>query len=632
MINGHKIVALCMARIHDEDSYKFIERLSNMLVSRGHRLFVYSTNSDLFQRTSSDLAQKAVYELIPYEMVDVVAIMEEKINDKSVVEDIIRRAKTAGKPVITVGNAYEGCGNVQFAYEQGFEKVVKHVIVEHGVLDLHLIAGMPNNSYSDDRIAVFRRVLEENGGVFREDMVSYGFFWSGPTKDAVEKMIREKRVPKGIICCNDIMAVTTCTTLKKFGYSVPGDVLVTGFDGIDEIQYSEPPITSCQCRFEDIADRLAECVDQDYNEYPQMRIKIPPFLIRSESCGCMRGMHANACEQLTELNNRFFLYQDDEYMLTEVSAKIQTSKTLEEASACLNSRYQANEMCILLRKEVTDEGRNPMEPVVGDPFGENLYVFFDADEQENFKPYEMQRQAIIPKLQERVERPYPLIFSVIHFLKFPMGYVCFYFQGLDKMRLGKIPQIVSVLNSALGSLRNVRYQKRLIQQIEDMYKMDALTNLYNRNSFYQAFQQMKERYGSEGISPELTVIFADVDGLKQINDQYGHTEGDVAIQTAAGALRYASPVSALCVRFGGDEMIAVTDEACEESEIRQRFEEYIERRNQELSKPYRISASVGVFAAKQAQGLDFEALMKEADEAMYHEKRAKKARAAAEKR
>ncbi len=628
MINGHKIVALCMARIHDEDSYKFIERLSNMLVSRGHRLFVYSTNSDLFQRTPSDVAQKAVYELIPYDLVDVVAIMEEKINDKSVVEDIIRRARNAGKPVITVGNAYEGCGNIQFAYEKGFEKVVKHVIVEHGLLDLHLIAGMPNNSFSDDRIAVFRRVLEENGGVFREDMVSYGYFWSGPTKEVVEKLVREKRVPRGIICCNDIMAVTTCTTLKKFGYSVPRDVLVTGFDGIDEIQYSEPPITSCQCRFEDIADQLAECVDQDYSTYPQMRIKISPFLIRSESCGCMKGMHANACEQLTELNNRFFLYQDDEYALTELSARIQTSKTMEEASACLNSHYQVNELCILLRREMTDDTRNPLEPLIGDPFGDNLIVFFDADDQENFKPYDMKRQEIIPKLAERVEKPYPLIFSVINFLMIPMGYVCFYFWGLDKMRLGKIPQVVSVLNNALGSLRNVRYQQNLNRRIENMYKVDALTNLYNRNSFYQAFNQLKEKYESEGISPELTIIFADVDGLKQINDQYGHTEGDVAIRIAARALRAACPENALCVRFGGDEMIAVTDEECEEGEIRRRFEQYIQERNQELNKPYNISASLGVFTAKQARELDFEALMKEADEAMYQEKRAKKAAAA----
>lgn len=624
MIDGYKIVALCVARIHDEDSFKFIERLNNMLVSRGHRLFVYSTNSDLFQGNPSDIAQKAVYELIPYELVDVVAIMEEKINDKTVVEDIIRRTKAAGKPIITIGNAYEGCGNIRFAYEKGFEKIVRHMIVEHGVLDLHLIAGIPDNSFSDDRIAVFRRVLEENGGTFREDMVSYGYFWSGPTKDAVEKLVREKRVPRGIICCNDTMAIAACGVLRKYGYSVPGDVLVTGFDGIDAIQYSDPPITSCQCRYEDIADKLAECVDQDYGGYPRMRRSISPFLIRSESCGCMMGMHADAGGQLTDMNNRFFLYQDDEYILTEVSARIQTSGTLEEASACLNSRYQVYEMCFILRKEMTDESRNPLEPMIGDPFGDNLYVFFDADLQENFKPYDMPRSDIIPKLHERVASPYPLVFSVINFLMIPMGYTCFYFRGLDRVRLGKVPQVQSVMSNALGSLRNMRYQRHLIRRIENMYQMDALTDLYNRNSFYHAFDRMKERHGQEGLSPKVTIIFADVDGLKQINDEFGHTEGDAAIRITARALRHASPDTALCVRFGGDELLAVSDEECDEGIIRQRFEQYIAERNQELQKPYKVSASIGVFVAREAKDLDFEELLKEADQLMYQEKRAKK--------
>lgn len=625
MIEGYKIVALCTARLHDEDSYKFIERLNNMLVARGHRLFVYSTNSDLYSKTISDMAQKAVFELIDYAVVDVVAIMEEKINDKSVVEDIIRRGRAAGKPIITIGNPYDGCGNIQFAYEKGFEKIVRHMVVEHGILDLHLIAGMPDNSFSDDRIAVFRKVLEEHGGTFREDMVSYGMFWSEPTRDAIEKLVREKRIPRGIICCNDVMAITVCTTLRKYGYEIPRDVLVTGFDGIDDIQYSEPPITSCQCRFEDMAEKLAECVDEDYAAYPQMRKKISPFLIRSESCGCMVGMHANACEQLTSVNNRFFLYQNDEYILTEVSAMIQTSKTMEEASHCLDNHYQMHEACCILRKEMMDDSRNPMEPLLGDPFGEHMYVFFDADDQEGFEPYDISRKEIIPHLSERLQNPYPLVFSVLHFLMIPMGYVCFYFRGLDRNRLVKIPQVVGILNNSLGSLRNVRYQKYLIDRIEGMYKMDSLTDLYNRNSFYQAFRQMQEQHEQEGISPKLTLIFADVDGLKQVNDVYGHAEGDVAIRIAARALRFASPENALCVRFGGDEMIAVTDEECDEEKIRQRFEQYIAERNAELHKPYKISASMGIFSAATGKGLDFEALLKEADELMYQEKRAKKA-------
>lgn len=624
MIYGHKIVALCTARIQDEDSHKLIERLNNLLVSRGVRLLIYSACSDLINRTSSDIAQSAVFELLPYDIVDAIVVLEEKINDKAVVDDIIAKAKEMGKPIITIGKIYDGCGNIQFAYERGFEKVVRHMIVDHGVHDVHLIAGMPDNRFSEERIEVFRRVLEEEGGVFDESMVSYGYFWSEPTRVAVEKMVAENRIPRGVICCNDIMAITTCSVLRKHGYNVPEDVLVTGFDGIDDIYYSDPPITSCQCRFEDLAEKLAEFLHQDLTELPKIRSRIMPFLIRSESCGCMMGERANACERLSDINNRMYLFQDDEYSLSELSAKIQTSKSLEEASECLKTHYVMHDLICLIRKEMIDETRNPLEEMEGDTFGDDLYVFYDSDHTDGFKPYDMPRKDIVPNLEALIEHPYPMIFAVMNFLSIPMGYVCFHYGDMSMTNLIKIPQIINVLNNALGSLRNMRYQQYLIRWIEDMYKMDNLTDLYNRNSFYQAFRKMQERHRKEGKQRKLTIIFADVDGLKKINDVYGHSEGDVAIRTAAHALLFASPKNALCVRFGGDEMIAVSDEECDEAQIRQKFENYIQGRNKEWKKPYTMSASLGFFTAYETENLDFEALLKEADEMMYQEKRAKK--------
>lgn len=628
MLDGHKIIALCTARIHDEDSYKFIERFNYLLAEKGHRLFIYSTNSDLISdAATSDVAQESVYELIPFDIVDVMVVMEEKINDKRVVEKIIRRAKEVGMPVIIVGKEYEGCGDIHFDYVQGFENVVRHVMVEHGIMDLHLIAGMKDNRFSDERIEVFRKVLEERGGVFRPDMVSHGYFWSEPTREVVETLIREDRVPRGIICCNDIMAITACNTLKKHGYRVPEDVVVTGFDGIDDIGYSDPPITSCKCRYEDIAKCLAECVDLEHEEMQKIRRGVSPYLIRAKSCGCGAEVRADACERLSEVNNRFYLYQEDEYTLTEVAAKIQMSGSVQEACDCMKGHYQLYDITCLLRKEMMEENRNPMERLEGDPFGERLLVFFDSDRQNGFEPYEMSRRDIVPGLDEILRRPYPMVFTALNFLKIPMGYVCFHFRSMERNYFVKIPQIINLLNNALGSLRNMRYQQYLNRWIEDLYKRDALTGLFNRNSFYQAFRRMQEGYQARGEQPKLTIIFADVDGLKQINDRQGHSEGDVAIRTTAQALRFACPENALCVRFGGDELIAVTDEECSEEEIREKFQRYVRERNEELKKPYQISASMGVFMSQDTSELDFEVLLKQADDLMYREKRAKKEKA-----
>ena len=122
----------------------------------------------------------------------------------------------------------------------------------------------------------------------------------------------------------------------------------------------------------------------------------------------------------------------------------------------------------------------------------------------------------------------------------------------------------------------------------------------------------------------VTVVLADLDGLKFINDCYGHGEGDVAISTVAAALRHACPPQALCVRFGGDEMLAVIAGDCDEAEIRNKLDSFLTARNAEYEKPYEISASVGIYASQNPGELDFEELIKTSDKLMYEEKQAKK--------
>lgn len=338
------------------------------------------------------------------------------------------------------------------------------------------------------------------------------------------------------------------------------------------------------------------------------------------------GMHANASVRLSEMSNRLFLYQEDEYMLTEIMATMASSDTLQNAADAMQGHYQLHEMSCILRKEIIDETINPMElSQAKDTFGEELFVFYHFRKDEmNREQFFMPKSQIVPDFDILVERKYPLIFNIINFLQIPMGYLCFHFEGLDMIRFVKIPQVVNAISNALGSLRNVRYQAHLIHRIEDMYKTDALTDLYNRNSFFQIFAREQDKIRREGSNPTVTMIFADVDGLKKINDVYGHSEGDITIRTTAHALRYSCPENAVCVRFGGDEMIAVVFDECREEDVRLRFEEYLQRTNEELKKPYQISASIGFFKTTVAGEVDFEALLKEADALMYQEKRAKR--------
>ena len=115
-----------------------------------------------------------------------------------------------------------------------------------------------------------------------------------------------------------------------------------------------------------------------------------------------------------------------------------------------------------------------------------------------------------------------------------------------------------------------------------------------------------------------------MDGLKGINDNYGHAAGDNAIHTVAKALQNSCPEDALCVRFGGDEMLAVMEGDYAIGAIREKMKNWLEEYNSRAGNPYTVSASLGILVTSGNEELEFEDLLKSVDALMFQEKRRKK--------
>ena len=122
----------------------------------------------------------------------------------------------------------------------------------------------------------------------------------------------------------------------------------------------------------------------------------------------------------------------------------------------------------------------------------------------------------------------------------------------------------------------------------------------------------------------MTVILADLDGLKHINDNYGHDDGDYAICAVADALRSCCPQNALCVRWGGDEMVAVIPGTISSEEIHRSVDAYLENLNSISGKEFEISASVGIKSFDLTDSADLEYMIRMTDELMYSDKTIKK--------
>ena len=179
MLNGYKIIALCLSAIQDASSISFITELNDKLSKQGYRIFIYHMSTDMAWNDNMKDSETLVFDLIDYSVVDTVVIMDEKIKSRTVTAHIISNAKAAGVPVIVVDGQCAGCASVRFDYRTGFEEIVRHVMEKHRPRKLHFMAGSRGNPFSEERLEIFAMILKEYGIAFdRENMVSYGDFWA----------------------------------------------------------------------------------------------------------------------------------------------------------------------------------------------------------------------------------------------------------------------------------------------------------------------------------------------------------------------------------------------------------------------------------------------------------------------
>jgi diguanylate cyclase (GGDEF)-like protein len=154
---------------------------------------------------------------------------------------------------------------------------------------------------------------------------------------------------------------------------------------------------------------------------------------------------------------------------------------------------------------------------------------------------------------------------------------------------------------------------------------DELTGLSNRRGFLMLGERLLAAAHRLGLP--LSVVYADLNDMKGINDRYGHEAGDRALQETADILATVLRGSDLIARLGGDEFCAVLAgaESDAEASIVARIEAELSARNAASDEPFDLSLSVGMAHARPGQEATLTDLAGAADAAMYEAKREKKA-------
>jgi diguanylate cyclase (GGDEF)-like protein len=176
------------------------------------------------------------------------------------------------------------------------------------------------------------------------------------------------------------------------------------------------------------------------------------------------------------------------------------------------------------------------------------------------------------------------------------------------------------------SLRCAIGRQAHLMELRSFSFIDELTGLYNRRGFLNfAEQQFKI---ADRMKQSLLLVFADLDGLKSINDSFGHHRGDLALMETAHVLREAFRETDIVARLGGDEFAALLISGKESGAqvILKHFQETLDEHNGYRNRNFKLSVSLGVALYDPLAPCSIVVLLEKADQLMYEQKNAKKAK------
>lgn len=169
------------------------------------------------------------------------------------------------------------------------------------------------------------------------------------------------------------------------------------------------------------------------------------------------------------------------------------------------------------------------------------------------------------------------------------------------------------------ALMFIHYAEFYKMEADEKLMKDALCDVYSRYAYMKAMERYSRR---PSLSDDFTVFVFDINGLKTVNDTFGHDAGDELIISAARCIEKAVGEGGRCYRVGGDEFIVVTNMKKEETkEVLSRLEEEVNLWSEKKSS-YSLSIAPGYARSEDYPDLTAEELVKKADRAMYAAKAA----------
>ncbi|MBR4528978.1 MAG: GGDEF domain-containing protein [Lachnospiraceae bacterium] len=555
--------------------------------------------------------------------------------------EVIDRIRATGKPAISIGTRIEGMHHVGIDNYASMTAMVRHLTEIHRAHDFWFLMGPEEHVESKQRARAIMDYLAERDDTDHSDRFYYeGFDPSCGERGFRAMLDRFGTLPDAIVCANDHIAIGACTEAAKHGFTAPADFLITGFDNIDMAACHTPALTTIDQHWPELGRVCIEYFKAVFagEDFPEST-PVYTQMIRRQSCGCEMRTPDEAAELFNASIRRDMEMESFSRQLIRLEGDLRlcgTVREIGEAYAQMIPFLRCASIHLVLDRRFYSEREQTELLKKGSRHrdtGEGLFLT------EGYPPQMVLaftcRAGGVTDADVPVSRMYDsygflpapkdALFLPVHFAEYTVGYlVIVHAEYLIRNAFS-----VRAIQMLLSAIENCYVHTRL-QSANDLLSRasitDAMTGFYNRMGYQEVALSRFQEYCEQG--QDVTILFADMDGLKKLNDQCGHEAGDYAIVAVAQAIRRICPKKATVARMGGDEfliMLPETDEARVEELIAQ-IEAEIPRTEAAKKLPYPPGISIGHVRTDASSRKTLDQYVHLSDELMYEVKRRHKAR------
>lgn len=534
-------------------------------------------------------------------------------------------------PVIDVAENNDIFPSITLENNTTTRELVRHLVSVHGDKRICYLGCETESYFSDSRENYYREAMSEAGLTVGPNDVYTAVYTPESVTNALKHFTAGDANLDAVVCYNDHMALLFMEAALKNGYKIPENFAITGCDHSEEGQNVIPSLTTVSFPVYELGEAAVECLIRKMKgEEIPLHTQVPAHVIIGDSCGCHAAESKNAIFYQRSLLNRIADTEDSIFTSMRMSAAFQNITDIDDGMDLLESYIQSISHChefylclydgwdsisshIL---ELTDQSEDAIST-------DEIHLKLAIRDGKRLPECSFTKNTLLPEhISRHSDSAY--LYMPLFFKNKEFGYVALsYEHNRINYHLRFVHWFMNI-NQMLQRVCDAKNTNILVTHLEDIYTKDALTGLLNKHGYMHYEDLMLEEAIAEGKT--LTGFIFDMNGLKYINDTFGHNEGDFAIQVIGHALSSTTRSGDICARFSGDEFYMLSFNYTEEeaADLLARVHKYLSNYNRLSHKEYQITTSGGFAQATPHPGFtkeDLKELYAKADKEMYIQKR-----------